>query len=999
MAQTNVQAFSGDVAISSNLAVSGSKFTYDNTNTTVFTGTTDAGANEIGYLDMSTSSSTNNIHVKIYIKYGNGIYMGDAEYSFYIRPSGAISSFIYDYRNQGGSITPVVYRTNATNLHSGGTAGVVRFGYISNPQNVFWRAEVSQRSNNVTFYPTNTGSAVVTTDLVQVTPAPFTRFDSNVAVGGSTLFVDSVGNKVGIGTDSPTSNLHVVGDALITGNVADLNVVSNVNMLHTSNTASIKLNSNVVVEFPRSKKLIKYPRVAMTQNDESGTSDYVASASATNPTRDPYRAFDNVLYSSWHEPVYQVNPYPNLDGAYTGGSGTVYNTNGYQGEYLQIQLPEKIKLYNYSISNRAATGIEGRQPKDAKIFASNDGTTWIDIHTHSDGGETYDINGETRSFQLYSNTETYYKYYRLVVNSIIQGGTSDTANISQWKLFGTPEYDPEADGVDAVIKSVPNVPNTDWLEVYYDAKNYSGTGDVQDETTNNRDAEMNATFDNGEIKAFNFTGAYTSNVTTSDHGLGTGDVTYTMSYWFKRTAVASVYDYLVMLGNGGVSHSASLMWINNNQLNLDHWGSALKVEEPIVLDKWYHVTAGHRGGVTPSLENDFVYINGKDVTTLNNPGQAPSAYTLAGSKITLGSSHLSTTEFFNGSIANFRLFNRALTSDEIYQLYAYQKEYFGHGDLSMTLKNGRLGIGTSEPRAALDVRGDINIDGRIFSGHLRGGTENEVDGYKIHTFTASGNFVVTTPGVVEYLLIGGGGGGGGTHGGGGGGGGFIQGHTLVKSGSHPIVVGGGGTGSTGQGVNGVNSTAFSLTAVGGGGGGRGYNSADSSTGTIGGSSGGSGPYVLTGSDSQDFGKVPQKTYANRYQGNAGGGGNNVSGAGHGGGGGGASGGGGAPISGYYAGQGISGAGGGGLISYITGSSVSYAGGGSGGRWGGSQAINVTGGVGGTSGGGGIGGATGASAQNATAGGINTGGGGGGGGDAGGRGGNGGSGIIVLRYPI
>jgi hypothetical protein len=63
--------------------------------------------------------------------------------------------------------------------------------------------------------------------------------------------------------------------------------------------------------------------------------------------------------------------------------------------------------------------------------------------------------------------------------------------------------------------------------------------------------------------------------------------------------------------------------------------------------------------------------------------------------------------YLDGSIANFRLFNRALTSDEIYQLYAYQKEYFRHGDLSMTLKAGRLGIGTSEPRAALDVRGNI----------------------------------------------------------------------------------------------------------------------------------------------------------------------------------------------------------------------------------------------------------------------------------------------------
>jgi hypothetical protein len=70
-----------------------------------------------------------------------------------------------------------------------------------------------------------------------------------------------------------------------------------------------------------------------------------------------------------------------------------------------------------------------------------------------------------------------------------------------------------------------------------------------------------------------------------------------------------------------------------------------------------------------------------------------------------------TSDYFNGSIANFRLFNRVLTSDEIYQLYAYQKEYFGYGDLSMTLKAGRLGIGTSEPRAALDVRGDIHANG------------------------------------------------------------------------------------------------------------------------------------------------------------------------------------------------------------------------------------------------------------------------------------------------
>ena len=96
------------------------------------------------------------------------------------------------------------------------------------------------------------------------------------------------------------------------------------------------------------------------------------------------------------------------------------------------------------------------------------------------------MDGGTVLFKLTHLTDTYYSYYRLVVNSIIQGGTSDTPNISDWSLYGTPEYDPEAHGVDVVVKSLPNVPNTDWLEVYYDAKNYT-SGVVQDETTNDRD--------------------------------------------------------------------------------------------------------------------------------------------------------------------------------------------------------------------------------------------------------------------------------------------------------------------------------------------------------------------------------------------------------------------------------------------------------------------------------------------------------------------------------
>jgi hypothetical protein len=97
----------------------------------------------------------------------------------------------------------------------------------------------------------------------------------------------------------------------------------------------------------------------------------------------------------------------------------------------------------------------------------------------------------------------------------------------------------------------------------------------------------------------------------------------------------------------------------------------------------------------------------------------------------------------DGSIANFRLFNRALTGDEVWQLYAYQKEYFGHGNLDMTLKSGRLGIGTSEPRAVLDVNGTMHANGAVVQLQTR--TFGLSFATTSYTFADTGAYVDITP--------------------------------------------------------------------------------------------------------------------------------------------------------------------------------------------------------------------------------------------------------------
>jgi hypothetical protein len=246
--------------------------------------------------------------------------------------------------------------------------------------------------------------------------------------------------------------------------------------------------------------------------------------------------------------------------------------------------------------------------------------------------------------------------------------------------------------------------------------------------------------------------------------------------------------------------------------------------------------------------------------------------------------------------------------------------------------------------------------------------------YRIHTFTASGNFVVTAgTGAIEYLVVGGGGGGGRWGAGGGGAGGYRTDVINITIGSYPVTVGAGGAGATtnaGSSISGSNSVFGSITSLGGGGGG----SRDGDgTGKNGGSGGGGGSSGSGGGS------------GTAGQGNAGGTGGPNAPAYAGGGGGGAGG------SGTASSTTVSGTGGAGLSNTIrTGSPIFYAGGG-----GGSSLDPTSGGLGGVGGGGN--GIISGTATPGNPGGINTG--GGGGATQGITGGAGGSGIVIIRYAI
>ena len=464
---------------------------------------------------------------------------------------------------------------------------------------------------------------------------------------------------------------------------------------------------------------------------------------------------------------------------------------------------------------------------------------------------------------------------------------------------------------------------------------------------------------------------------------------YTFEAWVRPTNVCTGA-YCTIAGREGdwlLSYNSGELTFQTYNVNV--WGSWQSTGTNIPLNQWSHVA------LTKNSTTWTLYVNGVKTfsSTLSYSPQASSAYYFyVGNRI--GGSFS-----FQGSIDEVRLWrsDRAAsiasdmnsTATNTSNLIAYWNFNEGSGS---TAYNQVPGITAETDLVLLD---STSWDADVISTEVQSGP------YTLRTFkrsylTLNGGWKVPTgvSRVTAVVVAGGGGGGGGLNGGGGGAGGFIETTTSVSAGSwYPITVGAGGLGAlTGNDAlnapsNGGNSSAFSLTAIGGGKGSAEFNSPYAHYAAASGGSGGGGSW---GNNSANYtGRA-----GTAGQGNAGGNSgaltDTYAGAG----------GGGAGAVGGNATTSQGGNGGAGAYSNVLSSYL--AGGGGGSRRTGTGASGF-GGSGGTGGGGA--GASGNAAPNATngpqSGLANTGGGGGAGvyqnASTEGKGAQGGSGVIALRW--
>jgi hypothetical protein len=760
--------------------------------------------------------------------------------------------------------------------------------------------------------------------------------------------------------------------------------------------------------------LEEFPPRAMTgyKNYFEGHGEFCVSASSE--LVDTYRAWDafnhtgtSDNYDAWisANSIYTLNTNVDVD------PSVAANINGVYGEWLELKLPYKITLDRLTIKSRGALGNSygyTSGPGDGNVWGSNDGVNWTLLTSFS--GFTYKSLKTSGAIEtLHVNSTTPYSYFRLQPTKRVSTNPDYTPDsyvaIGELRYFGTREQGQSVlhDGQLTLTKSlnVPRIgpaldaddtPRRDRLVVEYNTStNPTFEGAVRDTSGRGNDGVFygGASYDATE-KALVFDGT-DDYITTRIHNQP-GDWIHSISFWVKFTSLTGSTEAPFQIGPGtgaAASKYSALDW-SSAGLNWYFFSNDLDTTYAVGTggSKWIHFACVYEGGGATSSRH--IYIDGINISSYHSSSPSNPLDFNSNQVLTLGrdSDRASTDpSYFHGKISNFKLYDTALTVEEVKTLYDMGRtgsvvnpqplHIAAPMQVEKTLRipvdNTDTGVYTAGMIRFNKELGKIQVhNGSVWltvgGVSATGGVVSYADGYTIHTFTGiSGTFNVLSGGDMEYLVVAGGGGGGYDGGGGGGAGGMLTGTlTAVTPDSYTITRGGGGAAATevgSKGGNGSNSTAFNLTALGGGGGGS-----KSASGNSGGSGGGGGHPSTAGG-----------------QGQPGQGSNGGSSSTTGGGGGGGAGG----VGGNSVINTSSGNGGVGLQSGISGTNTYYAGGGGGGSYS----------HGGGSGGNGGGGGGGDNIENASQSGTpNTGGGGGADGIASGPGASaGGSGIVIIRY--
>ena len=481
----------------------------------------------------------------------------------------------------------------------------------------------------------------------------------------------------------------------------------------------------------------EYPPFAMTGFSQGG---YVASSSSYFSSQEPYRAFDHSGAGggsvTWTTTSI-TNLYGGGSGLYgtvrtsnlgldTGGTATPQGGTRENGEWITLQVPNKITLSYISISRVNDDTTAGA--KDFQLYGSNDGKTWVQILSVVSA----DPSTTGTSYTL-TSTPVAYTYFGLVVTRTIS--RTGYMTINDLIFYGHRENDLVRLPDPTNVLKYPHVVMTGPAQRGYvasaneDQANYeayeafnnlvsSSAANFHHWTSPNLNYDNNGDFTAGTAPI------HTTNVGgTSKYGNWCQiELPHKLKYSYSR--IRAPYHHIGRQPREGYivgSNDLSGQWtILHNFSGVTRsaatdYSTYTPSSAPTQYFKYIRIVieklgAGAGSAAYAGIDEWEIYGTGVDSIPIQ----------IGGGNI--------------DKIANFRVYDKFIGEDQALEIWNAQKEEFGRAKPQMVLQQGKLGIGTDAPQGSLSVADEPH--------NLEEFPPRAMTGYKTH-FEGHGEFCVS----------------------------------------------------------------------------------------------------------------------------------------------------------------------------------------------------------------------------------------------------------------
>jgi hypothetical protein len=432
-------------------------------------------------------------------------------------------------------------------------------------------------------------------------------------------------------------------------------------------------------------------------------------------------------------------------------SDLVGTFQGHQGDWLELELPYRIRVKSFQIQTRLAVNSPGDHPKNGFLYGSNNRENWTQVTEFTNLSYTPSqldgIGGQKAIWNI--DSETGFKYLRLLTTQKIDGSDA-WLMISELKYFGTREQGQSVlhDGQLTLTKSlnVPRIgpaldaddtPRRDRLVVEYNTStNPTFEGAVRDTSGRGNDGVMYGTAAyNSTSKDLYFDG--NSDFIETDLGkeVFKNSSIHTTSLWVKMNHHDASQQILFSLGQGtgaNLGH-VNLYYTDNFGLRLSFEQHDYRLGEVVPIGQWVHVAYTYDGTTwqnTTTPTNVNIYINGVKVgitSVYEIAGGGGSALDLSVAQLALGAASTNATGryYTDADLSQFKLYDTVLTAEEVKTLYDMGRCDEGHHVVNFSKTRVGIGLGDGEaPRGALDVRDEVYINKQVGPLELRQVVDN-----------------------------------------------------------------------------------------------------------------------------------------------------------------------------------------------------------------------------------------------------------------------------------